>query len=410
MASGSGFEAGLQLDRPDRTYRPGEAITGQVVLRVREELTRCEVRLALYWRTSGKGDVEQGEPDPQDLVLDERIEVGQRSLPFSFTAPDGPPTLHGKLVNVDWVLDAFIRTSHGAADLQDDLVLVAARTTVLDGKPRGKVRSGALARPKGPDPGDLRAAAVCGVVGVIGLAIGLNAGGGWMCGCGVPGLVLGVFAASLVPGALAARRLGPVTLEVADEVAPGEHLRVALSFTPPQAVALNAVRVTLRAEESATSGSGSDEKTEKHQAFFERLELSGHTMVGPSGFTGEVEFRLPPDAPASFATKKNSIRWTLQVEVDIPAWPDWRVELPIFVVPGGTAVVTTVRRSIAIQPRQRCPYCRDAIASADPTPVASCGGCATVLHEACWEELGRCPTRGCGRDRPRVQARGRAGT
>jgi hypothetical protein len=406
----SGFDAGLQLDRPDRTYRPGEAITGQVVLRVREELTRCEVRVALYWRTSGKGDVEQGQPEALDLVLDERLDVGARSLPFSFTAPDGPPTVHGRLVNVDWVLYAFVRTSHGAADLHDDLVLVAARSTVLDGKPRGSVRSRSLARPKTPDAADLSAAALLGGISLIGLAIGLNGGEGWMCGCGLPGLVAGLCAAALVPGALAARRLGPVTLEVADEVAPGEHLRVALSFTPPQAVALNAIRVTLRAEESATSGSGSDAKTEKHQAFFERLDLSGPTTVGPSGFTGEVELRLPPDAPPSFATSKNSIRWTLQVEVDIPSWPDWRVELPIFVVPSGTAVVTTVRRSIAIQPRQRCPYCRDAIASADPTPVASCGGCATVLHEACWEELGRCPTRGCGRDRPRVRARGGAGT
>ncbi len=42
----------------------------------------------------------------------------------------------------------------------------------------------------------------------------------------------------------------------------------------------------------------------------------------------------------------------------------------------------------------RCPYCHDAI-TGDEEALAACRACDTVLHAACWEELGRCPLLGC---------------
>lgn len=417
----SGLDVGLEFDRPDRTYRPGEEITGRVLLRSSVELHRCEVRIALNWRTSGKGDVEQGDdPIALDLAMDERVEASAlRAFPFSLPAPDGPPTFHGKLLSVDWILEAFVHASRGsapplpgasweflteAADVEEDLVLAGARTTLLDGKPHGKVRSRALA--KIPTPESLTATAFVAGAAALGVWAGVAGGDGWMCFCGVPGFALALCALALVPGALAAKRLGRVELEVPQEVAPGEGLTVVLRIRPPKPVALNGVTVTLRGEESTTAGNGSDKKVEQHEIYRTFVSLSGATTVDPNGFAGEVELKLPPDALPSFATTKNSIRWTLSVNIDIPSWPDWNVKLPIVVLPSGTVAVTTKRRSIAIQPRQVCPYCRDTIASAEPTPIASCAGCETVLHEACWAELGRCPTRGCGRERPRIRARG----
>jgi len=45
--------------------------------------------------------------------------------------------------------------------------------------------------------------------------------------------------------------------------------------------------------------------------------------------------------------------------------------------------------------RTRCAYCHDAIQGEDASLVA-CERCATVLHDGCWQELGRCPLLGCG--------------
>lgn len=393
----------MALDRADRTYRPGEEITGRVILWMTRALWRCEVRLAIHWRTSGAGDVSRGEPVAIDLVVDERVEAGERLLPFSLPAPDGPPTYAGTLIRVEWVLEAFVRSSEGVANIEEDFVLVDARATVLDGKPRGKVRSRSLV--KVPTTPGLGVAAFLGVTALTSVLLGTSLGGGWNCLCSAPGLLFAGIALSMIPGGLAAERLGPLLLEVAEEVAPGEHLRVALRFEPPKRMTLDAIDVTLCAEERATSGAGASRRDETREVARYTVRLTSRLIVDPSGFSGEVELAVPPDAPVSFAAADSSIRWTLRVEIDIPDWPDWRIALPVVVVPGGRAVAPTVRRQLTLQPRQRCPYCRDAIAGAEPAPVASCAGCETVLHEACWEELGRCPTRGCGRERPRVRAR-----
>lgn len=49
-------------------------------------------------------------------------------------------------------------------------------------------------------------------------------------------------------------------------------------------------------------------------------------------------------------------------------------------------------RRRAERPRS-CAFCRDDVA---PGEGAECPRCAAVLHPACREELGRCPTLGCG--------------
>ena len=55
----------------------------------------------------------------------------------------------------------------------------------------------------------------------------------------------------------------------------------------------------------------------------------------------------------------------------------------------------------------RCSYCHDHVTGAEPDLVA-CASCNTVLHDACWHDLGRCPVLGCSGsvpERGRVAAR-----
>jgi hypothetical protein len=53
----------------------------------------------------------------------------------------------------------------------------------------------------------------------------------------------------------------------------------------------------------------------------------------------------------------------------------------------------------------RCAYCHADVSGEEPDLVA-CETCSTIAHEACWDELGRCPVMGCaGRSRERGRAR-----
>jgi hypothetical protein len=42
----------------------------------------------------------------------------------------------------------------------------------------------------------------------------------------------------------------------------------------------------------------------------------------------------------------------------------------------------------------RCGYCHETVTGIEPDLVA-CEKCQTVIHDACWRELGRCPVLGC---------------
>ncbi len=53
--------------------------------------------------------------------------------------------------------------------------------------------------------------------------------------------------------------------------------------------------------------------------------------------------------------------------------------------------------------RARCPYCHDLLA-AEGERVA-CRACGTTHHQACLEELGRCPVAGCAAPVPGAAAR-----
>jgi hypothetical protein len=73
------------------------------------------------------------------------------------------------------------------------------------------------------------------------------------------------------------------------------------------------------------------------------------------------------------------------------------------------AVLGGARRALSSDGQFRCAFCHDSITGQERDLVA-CDRCQTVLHDACWNDLGRCPTLGCaGRSPERPQeVRGRA--
>ena len=90
----------------------------------------------------------------------------------------------------------------------------------------------------------------------------------------------------------------------------------------------------LRAREITFSGSGSPQRRHEHEVFSERFVISGPASL-PAGKETRLraDVRLPDTEAHSFASKHNALLWQLSVEVDVPAWPDWRRDFPLVLWP-----------------------------------------------------------------------------
>ncbi|AKJ03720.1 hypothetical protein ATI61_11931 [Archangium gephyra] len=101
-------ELQLTLDKSDRTYAPGELITGSVVVKVLERCRCRQLTLSWRWQARGWGDSDKS-PDECLLTLNEGEEwIAGQELHYTFRleAPSEPLTYHGQLVSVDWRLRA----------------------------------------------------------------------------------------------------------------------------------------------------------------------------------------------------------------------------------------------------------------------------------------------------------------
>ena len=95
----------IELERPDRRYAPGDRITGLVRVSV-DAQTKCDaLTLTRQWRTHGKGNRASGPEDAISLFSGE-WKPGTYTYAFDVACPEGPPTYHGRILNVDWYLDA----------------------------------------------------------------------------------------------------------------------------------------------------------------------------------------------------------------------------------------------------------------------------------------------------------------
>jgi hypothetical protein len=79
-------------------------------------------------------------------------------------------------------------------------------------------------------------------------------------------------------------------------------------------------------------------------------------------------------------------------------WHDWARALQLL---GTLAHALEPQRHVELhanaQAQLRCAYCHGDLAS-DASAIVKCDRCGTALHEACREELGRCPVLGCESD------------
>jgi sporulation-control protein spo0M len=355
----------IELDRRE-PYLPGETIRGQVLVRGAGDERIRRLTLTLEWATSGRGNRDRG--GRLETVLGEALRLpnaGGLELPFQLTAPAAPPSYAGRLLSVEWSLRAHadlawardpaaqvpitIGTGAGvapAAPAEPYLrglpvaELPAASREKLDAVPEAASMRAAFQQLPGAGRAVLGCFALLFLLPVVaGLLVALlSTVTGGVRDAGAALLVNGVLLAAV--GALvlvlkrhriAEYRIGRTSLKLlAQTLRPGEPLQFFIRFAPRLDIEIPTITAVLRARETVVSGSGKSRSTHSHTARELAISLAeprriaaGEDMV----FVGRID--VPPDAPCTFDAPNNKVKWTLDVHVAIPGWPDWKRSVPV---------------------------------------------------------------------------------
>ncbi len=103
----------IQVETVDGTtsFRPGETVEGTVRWQLPEPPEGVELRL--FWSTEGKGD--------QDLQVVETVPfadpAAQDRRAFRIRLPEGPYSFSGKLITLNWALEAVAQPGEEAGSL-----------------------------------------------------------------------------------------------------------------------------------------------------------------------------------------------------------------------------------------------------------------------------------------------------
>jgi len=301
------------FDRTDRTYVGGEEVSGTVHVEVNQDVECNRILVEQFWQTHGRGNTATG-PKESRVLYKGSLRTGQTlSYPFSFKSPDGPPSYHGRHLNVDHYVHVRVDVPWAIdPKLKEEYVLLPGP------------------RPYGNLPG--RAGMSAGTkskIFAMGTPIGVAmilAGIVLFLPCGLVLIPLGVVAVAFsMWKLLAEKKLGKVHVSWGStQVLPGHKLPVRLAFTPPKSSRLNKITADLVGKEVCVSGSGTNRTTHTHKLHQQTVILAPECDVKafrPLQVEGVVP--IPETDAFSFQASDNSLVWELQVRIDIPLWPDW---------------------------------------------------------------------------------------
>ncbi|MFH1268528.1 MAG: hypothetical protein ABIK89_22625, partial [Planctomycetota bacterium] len=291
----------IVFDRADRAFRGGDEVSGTVYVEVNQDVECNGIVVERFWQTHGRGNTATG-PRQSSVVYRGTLRAGQSlEYPFRFTAPDGPPTYHGRYLNVDHYVAVRVDIPWAIDPKQkEEYVLM----------PGGR-QYGNLPKSVGGTP--QAGAAMVGLSAPIGMAI-IGLGVFLFPPCGlvlVPvGLVLVAFGLRKL---LAEKKIGKVRVFWGNPIAaPGASLPLRLVFTPRQSSRLNQITAKLVGQERCVSGSGTNRTTHTHK-FYERTTVVApecEVVVGrPIQLNAQVP--VPQMAAYSFHASDNELSWEL---------------------------------------------------------------------------------------------------
>lgn len=321
----SNCDLSIELDQSQPFHWSGEPVRGTVCLRATGPLNSRAVTLKSAWRTRGKGNVDAGE-SPLQTLHSGPIAAGQTlRLPFEINTPAWPPTYHGYLFSIEHSLVASV-----------DIPWAFDPTTSVPlhvlPRPRSEQDLPAVPQPSTVGKligGGVMAAVLAGFAMFVGTAARL------------PMPVVLAAAAGLAAAAwgwfrwLPAWILGDVQCEVETQrLAAGDELVGYLSLHPRRPLNLKNINIQLSAQESCTSGSGSNQTTHNHTLHSQTVTLADRPAI-PADQTTRLDFRLPlpPLAAYTLNHANNKLAWRVSIRIGLAGIPDWKKQLPLIVYP-----------------------------------------------------------------------------
>jgi len=327
----------LFIDLHDTDVELGHVVRGVVRVVVSDEVTCDGLQIVPRWWTHGRCRKSTGELDEVQL-FEGMWAPGTYEYAFSLPVDDAPLTYRGHNLNVDWEVKATADIPWAfdpKATAEFDVVRCAhershafvdertASNTIELGAAGSTLAVGCMAVFLMP----FFVVGIGSIVGgVIALAGGSGIEGAFPIGFGllftaVPTVIAGVF----VRRWMASKKVGDVDVVFStDVVHPGARVEGKVCIAPPKDVSINAIQARLCGREVTVTGSGTNKTTHRHTLHEDAADLS-HSGVLHGGMTNEFRFSfdVPEGAPPTFHSGSSEVRWEVQVDVDIPSWPDF---------------------------------------------------------------------------------------
>ncbi|MEO2013968.1 MAG: hypothetical protein ABGZ53_06315 [Fuerstiella sp.] len=317
----------ITFDSPDRIYRGGDTVVGQVQVQVNEDIRCNGIVLTHYWRTHGRGNTARGQKHEVRLSETVPLQAGEElHFPFQFVSEIWPLTYHGHYINLDHFVHVGVDVPWAIDPKHEEeyILLPGERPPEFTGG-RGEVIEF--------EKEATEAKGIVKVILIVVVAMFLA--------------VLAAFAVVLIPVFLVvggiywiwkmmiASRVGEVELKLPHVVVgPGEQWPLELSFTPKKTFPVNGITLRIFAQEAATSGSGTNSTTHRHTVYEETHTLHpAGTLLAGERFSEQFLIDFPETDAFSIAESDNKIAWSAEIRIDIPRFPDWSKKTELQVIP-----------------------------------------------------------------------------
>jgi hypothetical protein len=357
------------VETPTPAFTAADKIVGAVHVQVDKPCRDARLLLTRHWIASGRAPSYRAGADEILLFEGEWHQDGAHRFPFIFHVPPGPYTYHGRLVDLDWFLEARVEVGGVEVSRSRRKFIVEASGEETDFIPGEPASSG----PGGSD-GQAQSQRLLWWVGSLLLLfagvlllypnVAATPGANWA------SLLSGVFCIGLAgysgrsllrrdrrePG----KRWGFAPTNDDYEVEPGDSISFVVELqpnfkTPPRRVTalLSGIEQAYRktsgpsqdaAEHDNPSSQNDDAAHIDLHRFYEKsveIEPVEEGRSRRSKNTYRVRCRVPSDAPYSFCCPTASVSWAIEVHVDVGSWPNWRRDFPLIVRPNVNAATNS---------------------------------------------------------------------
>mgnify|MGYP001099690705 CR=1 FL=1 len=108
-----------------RRYRPGDTISGQVIIYANQVLNPRKVTASLEWQTAGRGTTYNEKIEEYTLLNGDPLTTGfPNTYPITFTLPEKPWSYEGHYIKIFWKIAVNIDLAWKKDPRQEQMILV----------------------------------------------------------------------------------------------------------------------------------------------------------------------------------------------------------------------------------------------------------------------------------------------